>query len=151
MSVSRAQISNFLKSGSIAIAGVSRTRKKFGRMIFDELRKKGYRVHPINPLADEIDGQKCYHSVHSLPNNINAILIATPKEQTDLVLQNAIDKGILNIWVQKHSNTKDTITLANDNGQQIISNKCILMFAEPITGVHQFHRNLNGLFGLLPK
>ncbi len=66
MKVTQDQMSSFLQSKSIAIAGVSRNPKKFGRIIYDELKKKGYNVIPINPTAEDIDGQKCYNNLRVL-------------------------------------------------------------------------------------
>ncbi len=150
MKVTQDQISSFLQSESIAIAGVSRNPKKFGRIIYDELKKKGYNVIPINPTAEDIDGQKCYNTIDQLPVNTDALIIATPKTQTDQVLQDAFSIGLKNIWVQNHSNTKNTIKIAEENNQQIIYKKCIFMFAEPVSGVHKFHRTLTNIFGQLP-
>ncbi len=150
MPVSKAQITKFLQSDSIAIAGVSRNTKKFGRMLFDELQKRGYNVIPINPSTKEINGQKCYRNVNELPDYIDALLITTPKTETDKILVNAINKGITNIWVQQHSNTKETELLAEKHGQEIISKKCMMMFAQPVKGIHHFHRSLTGIFGQLP-
>ena len=59
-------VSRFLSLGKYAVAGVSRDPKKFGHVMFRELRQKGMDVVPINPNADTIDGVKCYSSVSEL-------------------------------------------------------------------------------------
>ncbi len=65
--VTKAQINQFLASKEIAVAGVSRNEKKFGRIVFEELKKKGYNVVPVNPNIDQVDETKCYSSVDDLP------------------------------------------------------------------------------------
>ena len=151
MKVSKQQIDAFLEDKKIAVAGVSRDIKKFGYVIFRELRFKGYDIIPINPNADEIDGIKCYKSISELPEGIDSLLLATPKKVSDDSLKEAINKGIKNIWVQQHSNTQNTIKLAEEYNKEIISGKCIFMFAEPVNGFHKFHKNLVKIFGALPK
>lgn len=151
MKVSKAQIQDFFENKSLAIAGVSRNEKKFGNVVFKELIKKDYQVLPINPNSDEIDGHKCYKSVQDLPSGVDNLLITTPKKQTDEVLKLAIQKGIKNIWVQQMSETEETVKIAQKYDKQIIHHKCIFMFAEPIAGLHKFHRTLNKIFGKLPK
>lgn len=151
MKVTKSQINNFFKSKTLAIAGVSRNEKKFGNVVFQELQKKEYTVIPINPNTSEINGQKCLNSVEELPSDIMSLLITTPKKQTDKILKQAIQKGIKNIWVQQMSETEDTLKIAKEYDTEIIHHKCIFMFAEPVSGMHGFHRAILKIFGQLPK
>ncbi len=151
MKVSNQQIQDFLKGKKIALAGVSRDPKKFGYQAFKKLSEKGYTIIPINPNTDKIDDAKCYRRVTDLPQDIESILIMTPKEESDHVLRDSIQKGIKNIWVQQMSHTNDTIKIAEEFQKEIIHEKCIFMFAEPVTGVHGFHRSIKKLFRTLPK
>ncbi len=86
-----------------------------------------------------------------LPDKTDALLIATPKSETHQILLKAFELGIQNIWVQQHSETKDTRRIVMQYNQEIISHKCIMMFAQPLKGFHYFHRSLTGLFGQLPR
>lgn len=151
MKVRRQQIDDFFKRRLIAVAGVSRNPKKFGYEVFKELRGKGYEVLPVNPNTDEIAGVKCYKNVASLPEQVDSMLIVTPKDQTDDLLREGINKGIKNIWVQQMSNTSETLKIAEEYEKEIIFGKCIFMFAEPVKSFHRFHRSLVKIFGGLPK
>jgi uncharacterized protein len=144
-------IEKFLESKKIAIAGVSRNPKKFGHQVFNELKKKGYETYPVNPQTSELAGEKCYRSVSEIPAGVDRLLILTPKIETDAVLREAIKKGITRIWVQQMSETKDTVKIAEENQVDLISKKCIFMFADPVTSVHKFHRTIMKWFGRLPK
>jgi len=149
--VTKKQIENFLEPRKLAIAGVSRNPKKFGYMVYRDLKKSGYDVYPVNPLTPEIDGEKCYPAISDLPADVKHLLILTPREKTDAVLREAINKGISSIWVQQTSETAETIKIAEEYHVELIHKKCIYMFAEPVSGVHRFHRGLVRLFGRLPK
>jgi uncharacterized protein len=151
MKVRKQQITDFLESKRLALAGVSRDTKKFGNQVFNDLKKKGYTVLPINPQADTIDGEKCYKSVAELPGDVDSLVIMTPKSTTDSILREAISKGIKNIWVQQTSETSETLKIAEKYQREIISGKCIFMFSEPVTSIHKFHRSMVKLFGGLPK
>lgn len=151
MKIAKSQIDAFLSAGSIAIAGVSSDDKKFGRIVYNELKKKGYDVLPVNPNGAIIDGIQCYGDVTELPDEVESLLIITPQTETDRVLEKAINKGIKNIWVQQFSDTSDTLKVAEEYNREIIHKKCIFMFAEPVTGFHKFHRTLLGLLGRLPR
>ena len=149
--ITKKDIEKFLEPKNLAIAGVSRNPKKFGYLVYKELREKGYRLYPVNPSASIIDGENCFSTVSDLPAEVKHLLILTPKAETDSVLREAINRGITNIWVQQMSETKETIKIAKDNRVELISKKCIFMFTEPVSGVHKFHRTILKWFGRLPK
>ena len=149
--VTKKEIEIFFEPKKLAIVGVSRDAKKFGHLVFKDLKAKGYSVYPVNPNADKIDGDRCYKSVKDLPDDIRSVLILTPKKETDSILREVINKGIINIWVQQMSETNQTIKIAEEYQKEIIHKKCIYMFAEPVTGFHRFHRTILKLFGMLPK
>ncbi len=151
METLKQQIDDFFKSKNIALAGVSRNKKKFGYVSYKSLVEKGYNIYPVNPNVNEIDGRNSYKSISDHTSEVDSVIIMTPKETTDEVLREAIRKGIKNIWVQQMSNTKDTMKIAEEYHQEIVSGKCIFMFAEPVSGVHKFHRMLVKIFGGLPK
>jgi len=149
--VTKSDIRNFLEPRRFAIAGVSRNQKKFGRMVYNDLIKYGYTLYPINPNLQEIEGAKVYQTVEELPGDVKHLFIATAKKDTDEVLRQAIQKGITHVWVQQMSETPDTLKIADESNVHLISKKCIYMFADPVKGVHKFHRCLMGWFGRLPK
>jgi uncharacterized protein len=149
--VTKMDIERFLEPKKLAIAGVSRNPKKFGHAVFLGLKKSGYTVYPINPHSTELDGEKCYAAVGDLPDDVKHLLIVTPKKDTDAVLREAIQKGITRIWVQQMSETTETARIASESHVELISKKCIFMFADPVTGVHKFHRAITRIFGRLPK
>ncbi|MBN2481071.1 MAG: CoA-binding protein [Bacteroidales bacterium] len=149
--ISKAKIDSFLENKKLAIAGVSRDPRKFSHIVYQDLKKRGYDVAPVNHMADNISGDQSYKSVRELPEEVKHLLILTPRKETDAVLRDAINKGITNIWVQQMSETADTIRIAKEFNVELIYKKCIYMFAEPVSGVHKFHRTLVRLFGRLPK
>jgi uncharacterized protein len=144
-------IQEFLKPKEMAVCGVSRNKKKFGRVVYDTLKERGFKLYAINPNMNEIDGEPCYSDVSQLPVNVKHLLIATPATQTEDVVAKAISKGINNIWIQQMAESKAAVDLAEKNGINLIKKECILKFAEPVTGVHKFHRFINKLFGTYPK
>jgi len=149
--ITKAQIENFYKQGPIAIVGVSRNKRKFGRTVYDELKKKGFSVVPVNPNADDIAGEKCYKNIDALPQEIKAAVLLTPKPKTLETMQQCVAKGITHVWIQQGAHTKEALEFAqNNNKVNLIHGKCIMMFSEP-DGMHKFHRGVMKFFGRLPK
>jgi predicted CoA-binding protein len=151
MKTTRANIEQFLAPKKMAIAGVSRDPKKFGNVVYRDLKKKGFEVLPINPNTDTIDGDLCYSSVNTLPSDTMNLLVVTKKTQTFQVVREAVNRGIRNIWIQQMSETPETMEFLEGKDINLVFKQCILMHSEPVTGFHKFHRNLKKFFGLLPK
>jgi predicted CoA-binding protein len=149
--ITQAQIQAFFNEKIIAVAGVSRNPKKFGSVIFKTLSdQQKYSLLPLNPQAETIFGIQCFKEIAQLPAGVNSILLITPKEKTAEMVQQAMTKGIKNIWIQQHTETPEAIQLASREGFNVIYGKCILMFANP-QGFHKFHRGVMKFFGRLPK
>jgi len=151
MKASRKSIVAFLENRKLAIAGVSRDPKKFGYTVFADLQKKGYDIYPVNPEADLIDDQPCFHSVGVLPVDVKHLLIITPAKKTLEVLKEAVAKGIDHIWIQQKSDTPEAVDYLKDKEVNLVYKQCILMWTEPVTGFHKFHRTIKKLVGALPK
>lgn len=149
--VTAKNIETFFESRCKAVVGVSRSKKKFGRMVFDELKKKNYNVLPVNPGAAEIDGLPCYNTIEALPPEVDAAIVLTKRQETKEVVEKLLAKGIKNIWIQQECDTPEALALAASQDVNLIHGKCVFMFAAPVTGMHKFHRNLAKFFGRLPK
>ena len=144
------QINEFLDSQPIALVGASRNPKKFGYTDFKELKEKGMKIIPVNPLADEIMGEKSYPNVKMLPPEVQSIIVFTKKDQTASVIRDAKERGIKHIWIQQMADSKEALAELKDSGINYISGECILMHFRPHS-IHKFHGTLKKFFGRFPK
>lgn len=151
MKTGKKSIEAFLASKTMAVAGVSRDPKKFGHTVLVEMTRRGYEILPVNPAASEIRGKPCFASVSALPEGIRSLLVVTPKDQTLGVVREAVAMGIGNIWIQQMSQTPEALEFLKDKPVNLIARQCILMWTEPVGGMHKFHRSLKRIFGALPS
>jgi predicted CoA-binding protein len=147
----RQDVQDFLAQKSLAFAGISRDPQALSSKAFKDLVQKGYKVIPVNPNAESIEGQKCYPSVAKLPEKVGGVLIFTPPSETEKVVREAASAGIRRLWIQQGAQSEGALKFCRDNGLPAISGQCIMMFAEPVASFHGFHRWVKGLFGRLPK
>lgn len=149
--ISKHTIDHFLDCKTIAIAGASRDEKSFSAQVAKQLNKIGYNLWYVNPQFESNEAE--HHKVQSvimLPEDVDHLLVLTPKAQTELVLQQAIAKGIKDVWIQQQSDTPIALELARENHLNTVHHQCIFMFTEP-EGMHKFHRGIKKFFGALPK
>lgn len=147
----RQDIEDFVSQKTLALVGISRARQSFGLIAARELRKKGYRIFFVNPFADNIRGEKCYPRIAALPEKVGGALFLTPPQATGSALREAIEEGVQHLWIQQGAESKEAFALCSDDRLRAVSGHCILMFAEPVTSFHRFHRFLKSMFGGLPK
>ena len=143
-------IQSFLEPRKLAVAGVSRNPKKFGRAVYEHLRTNGYKVYPVNPNTDNLEGAVCYRSIRELPDQVDRVYIVTRPDQTAESVRQCLERGIRNIWIQQRSDSAESLELLKNEKVNLIRDRCIMMFAEPVKGAHAFHRFLNRLFGSYP-
>ena len=144
------KIEKFISATPVAMAGVSRNPKKFGYAAFRELREKGFDLVPVNPGADEIMGVKAYKNFSSLPTEIKGVIIMTKRDKTAALVREAKDRGIKNIWIQQHSDSKEALDELKGTDINYVTGECILMHFKP-NGVHKFHKGLRKFLGVFPK
>ncbi len=145
------EIESFLAQKQIALIGLSREPQAFSCLAWKQLRDGGYQVFPINPSATEIQGEKCWPDVASLPEKVGAAIFFTPPTVTGGALAQAVAAGVSHVWLQQGSESPEALKICEEKNLQAISQQCIMMFAEPVGGFHNFHKGIKRFFGGLPK
>ncbi len=147
----RKEVEEFLGRRHLAVVGVSRSGKDFSNAAYRELKQKGYRLVPVNPHADSLEGERCFHRLNEIPDKPEGALVVTNSSQTESVVREAAEAGIRHLWIQQGCQSAGALELARRNGLSVVSGECILMFAEPVASFHRLHRWVWKLLGKLPK
>ncbi len=146
----KAVVDEFLSQRTLALVGISRGGKKFGNIVLREMTTKGYRILPVNPKAEEIQGEKCFSSLRELPERVGGVIVVVPPAETERVVREAHETGISRIWMQQGAESDSAVEYCRQNGMQEVHGRCILMFAPDAAFPHRAHRFFLGLFGKLP-
>lgn len=151
MKSKRPQIDQFFSAKKYAIAGVSRNEHKTGTAFYRELSKKGMDVVGVSPHMQELDGKPCFATVGDLPDDVESLILAVKPEQGIDIIKAAHSKGINNVWIQQGAQSDEMIKYAEDNNMNVIYKECVMMYSDPVTSIHKFHRGINKLFGKYHK
>jgi predicted CoA-binding protein len=88
----------FLANMRIAVTGAFRTPKDHGsNIVYKRLRDRGYQVFAINPSTDQVEGDRCYHDLRSVPGGVEAVLIGTRPETAEATMRECADLGIKHV------------------------------------------------------
>lgn len=142
-------IRDFINCKNIAVVGVSRIEKKFGNLAYKELKERGYQVYAVNPAMKEFQGEPCYPDLSTLQGKVDGVLLTVNPDQGKAVLEEASRVGIKNVWVQQQGESAALLESGRQLGLNLVSGKCILMYAPPVHSFHLFHRTINRIFGKL--
>lgn len=116
-----------IKNDTIAIVGASNNDKKFGNKIYLELKKRGYKIYPINPKEKLIEGDTCYKSLKDLPEKPDIVNFVVPSHITERVLKDCLELDIKKVWMQPGSSTKKAIEFCEKKGIKAIHDTCIML------------------------
>jgi predicted CoA-binding protein len=123
----------FLAQKRIAVTGVSRSSKDHGaNVVYKRLRDRGYTVFPINPHADEVEGDKAYHDLKSVPGGVEGIVIATSPAHAEETMREAVDLGVHRVWMHRGpgpgSVSEEATRYGREHGVTVIDGGCPCMF-----------------------
>jgi predicted CoA-binding protein len=123
----------FLAKRRIAVTGVSRKPENHGgNVVYKRLRERGYEVFAVNPNADEVEGDRAYHDVRSIPGGVDAVVIATRPETAEATMRECADLGIKHVWMHRSfgaGSVSDTATqYGRERGITVIDGGCPCMF-----------------------
>ena len=94
--------SEFLTKKRIAVTGVSRKPQGHGsNVVYQRLRDRGYEVFAINPNADQVEGDRCYPDLKSVPGGVEAVVIGTRPEIAEATMRECVDLGIGYVWMHR--------------------------------------------------
>jgi uncharacterized protein len=145
----KAAITAFVAQPALAIVGVSRSGRKFGNTAARVLREKGYRVYPVHPSADVIDGVRCYKRFQDLPEAVDALLVVVAPAEACQVVRDAAAAGIHHVWLQQGAESVAVLKACHELGLSCVWGECILMYTHP-TGFHKAHWWMRALTHRLP-
>jgi predicted CoA-binding protein len=144
----------FLANKRVAVTGVSRAPKTHGsNTIYKRLRDRGYDVFAVNPNAAEVEGDRAYQDLRSIPGGVDAVVIATRPEYAEDTMRQCADLGIKHVWMHHGAGATSVSATATDygrkNGITVIDGGCPLMFGPTADFGHKVMRIALG--GRVPK
>lgn len=99
-----------------AVVGANDNPEKFGNMIYRKLKSRGYRVYPVNPNYEMVEGDPCYKDLSSLPEIPEVIDMVVSPKRGKPVIEEAARLGIQNIWLQPGTYDDELLEMIKEKG-----------------------------------
>ena len=104
----------------IAVLGASRRRDKYGNRAVRAYRAEGWRVYPINPHADQIEGLPAFSSISAVPGPVDRVSAYLPPEKLLPLLDEIAAKHVGELFLNPGSESSAVIARAQQLGIPVI-------------------------------
>ena len=133
----------FLDLPHLGVVGVSDDPKNFGRSVLQALHDSGRDAIAVRDMATEV-------------RPLDGVIVMVDRSRSADVVRAALAHGVRHIWLFKGvggagSVSDDALAACAEAGADVIVGACPLMFLEPVTSVHRFHRGIRRLKGAVSR
>jgi uncharacterized protein len=109
----------------IAIVGLSASWWRPSYFVAKYLQEHGYRIIPVNPAFQEVLGEKCYPSLHDVPDKIDMVDCFRKSEEIPALAEAAIAIGAKCLWVQLGVVNPAAAARATEVGLDVVMDRCV--------------------------
>ena len=121
------EVADIVRSAkTVAVVGMSVKAKRPSHQVGIYLRDHGFRVIPVNPGHEEIAGLVAYPDLLSIPDRekIDVVIIFRRPDRVDPIVDAAIKKGIVAVWMQEGIVNNNAANRAREAGLAVVMNRC---------------------------
>jgi predicted CoA-binding protein len=148
-------IKEFLGQKRLAVVGVSQRPQDFSRALFREFRSRGYDVVPVNPAAQEIEGQPCFANVRDVQPPVSTVLLMTSPAVSEAVVRDCADAGVQRVWMFRGGGagavSAEAVGFCESKGIAVIPGECPFMFLPGGAWFHRLHGWVRKIAGSYPR
>lgn len=114
-----------------AVVGASSNPEKYGHKVLKDLLKAGYKAIAINPKGGQILEQPVYPTLADYPDEIDVVVFVVPPKVTQKVLDQVVQLGIKQVWMQPGSESQAAIDFCQQHQIKVQSQACIMLERTP--------------------
>jgi uncharacterized protein len=122
------EIKNMLGScRTVAVVGISPKEDRPSYTVASYLKSKGFRIIPVRPDGDTLLGEKVYHSLREIPQEVNIDIVDIFRKSEDVppVVEEAIQRGARVVWMQEGVIHPEAGARAERAGLRVVMDRCI--------------------------
>ena len=111
---------------TVAVVGLSPDPARDSHRVARYLLEAGYRVIPINPMVEEVLGQKSYPDLKSVPEPVDTVDIFRRSEHVLPIVDEALEAGSKFIWMQDGVINEEAAEKARTAGIGVVMDNCMM-------------------------
>ncbi|HEY8839279.1 MAG TPA: CoA-binding protein [Candidatus Dormibacteraeota bacterium] len=117
------------RAKTIAVVGASRDPRKAGGSVPEGLQRRGFRIIPINPFANELFGERVYRTLADVPEKVDLVDVFRPAADAPEIARQAVAIGAKALWLQEDIRSDEARRIAEEAGLDYIEDECTAVVA----------------------
>ena len=107
-----------------AVVGLSAKPERASYRVAAKLQSIGKTIIPVNPVEDEILGERSYPNLASIPDDVDVVDIFRRAAMAGVHVDEAIEIGARAVWMQLEVIDQDAAGRAEDAGLDVVMDRC---------------------------
>ena len=129
----------FFNGDKFAVVGNSE-KMSFPVLTYRGLKNLSKTVFPVDPKANDIDGDRVYRDLSDLPGQVDRVILELPKKEMESWIVKVSEAGIKDAWIHMGCDTKEAVKLAEEKGINLRTGTCAVMYVTPGPTYHSIHK-----------
>jgi predicted CoA-binding protein len=113
-----------LETRTWAVVGCAPDPARDSHRIAALLRRRGFRVIPVNPNATEILGERCVASLREIDEPVDVVDLFRRSSEAGAHVDEAIEIGAAAVWLQLGVVDEAAASRARDAGLRVVMDRC---------------------------
>lgn len=107
-----------------AVVGLSAKPERASYRVAAKLQSIGMTIIPVNPVEDEILGEKSYPNLASIPEKVDVVDVFRRSELAGVHVDEAIEVGAKAVWLQLNVIDEAAADRAVEAGLDVVMDRC---------------------------
>jgi len=100
----------------VAVIGASKDRSKYGNKAVRAYLLNDFKVYPVNPKEETIEGLKAYRSILEIPEEVDRATLYVPPNVGLKVIEEIAEKGVKELYFNPGSESAELVEKARKLG-----------------------------------
>ncbi len=110
---------------TLAVVGLSANWYRPSYFAAKYMQEHGYRVIPVNPMYDQVLGEKCYKSLRDIPEKVDIVDCFRKSQEIPSLAGDAAAIGAKVLWMQLGVANAEARRLAEAAGLEVVEDRCV--------------------------
>jgi len=124
--ISEEEVLSILRAAkTIAIVGISNDKSRISYKIGEVLQQAGYKIIPVNPLVEEILGEKTYPSLLDIKEHVDIVNVFRRSDYVYEVAEQFLEMDATLFWCQLGVVNEGAYDLINNEHRKVLMDSYI--------------------------
>jgi predicted CoA-binding protein len=112
---------------TITVVGASAAPAKPAHYVPAHMQQHGWRIIPVNPLSEEILGERAYPTLGDVPGPVGLVDVFRPSPATPDIARQAVAAKATALWLQLGIVSIQARAIAEDAGLLYVEDRCLIV------------------------